>query len=549
MQHKKESVYVTPIGGLEEVGKNMMVIEYKEDMIIVDCGLKFPKLDTPGVDFVINDFNYIKQKSKNLRALVITHGHLDHIGAIPELFNIIKVKVYCTKFTKSLIDKMFDNYPKTPRPNYQYFNSNKKFTIGHFTIEGIPVNHSIIEAHSLAIETKAGTIIHTGDWRIDTKSNNNETIDIKKFKEYGKKGLLALFSDSTNAVKKGYNISEDSVSENLENMFLTTKGRLIIATFSSQINRIKEIIHLAKVFNRKIAIIGRSMQNMIELSSNLNILKKKDLFIDKRKIKNIAPEQLVILSTGTQGEDRSGLWEIANDSHKYVSLNKNDTIVFSSSFIPGNEFSINKLLNLLHKKELKIITSKDMDIHTTGHASVEELRTLIRWTKPQYFIPIHGENIQLINHKKIALKEGIAENNIHILENGQVLALDQHQAKVVDKVKLKTFYREGNKNQVINKELFDERLALSENGVVFIYLVIKELKLQEVEIKTKGFVDRNNAAVIQEIKDLVIDYVGNNTNQIKNKDDLEILIRRYIKKYLLKTINKTPTLFLKLNHQ
>ena len=545
-----DKLHITSLGGLEEVGKNMMVIEYKQEIIIIDCGLKFPKIDTPGVDFVINDFSYIKNNQKKLKGLIITHGHLDHIGAIPELLKIIDIKIYCTKFTQLLIEKVFNNYPNLSKPKYHFYTPNKHFSIGSFDIEGIPVNHSIIEACSFAITTPIGTIIHTGDWRIDSESNNNEQIDINKFKSYGEKGVLALFSDSTNAVKKGYNLSERSVSENLEDVFLTFKGRIIIATFSTQINRIKEVIHLSKLFNKKIFVSGRSMINIIEASMNLNILEESNLFIKPKDIKKIKPENTVILTTGTQGEEKAGLLLMAKGTHRFITLNKKDLIILSSSFIPGNEYPINNLLNLLYKKELNIITNKDKDIHATGHASIEELKSLINWVKPKYFIPIHGESIQLVNHKKIAIEEGIDEKNIFLISNGHKLEVGKKESKITDKIKLKSVYKEGKKTQILNNELFDERQALNQNGVIFLFIHISKLSVKDVEIQSKGFIDKNNGnKVTSFIKDLVINKANRSIDKIGEVDNkFEIGLKKEVRKYLRKELDKNPAIFLKVHY-
>ena len=547
MKTKKDRLSIIPIGGLEEVGKNMMVVEYKEEMIIIDCGLKFAKLDTPGVDFVVNDFSYVKNNQKKLKALVITHGHLDHVGAIPELLKDIDVPVYCTTFTRSLIEKVLGNYPTVDSPKYIFYIPNKPFKIGSFEIEGIPVNHSIIEANSLAIKTPVGVIIHTGDWRIDKESNNKEKIDVQCFKRYGKEGVLALFSDSTNAIKKGYNISERSVSENLENIFLTASGRIVIATFSTQVNRIKEVIRLAKVFNRKIAICGRSMIAMIEISMNLNVFDENDLFIDPKHVKKLSPEKVVILTTGTQGEERAGLQLMAKDAHRFITLKKEDTIVFSSSFIPGNEQSIGNLLNLLYKKELNVITNRDQGVHTTGHASEEEIRALIGWVKPKYFIPIHGEPIQLVSHKKIAMEEGIAENKIFLLENGDRLDFSSAGAEKSDKIKLKDVFKEGKKTHTINKELFEERNALSENGALFISVEIENLDCKYVEVQSKGFVDRNvSMEVIDDLKKIIENYIKMYVSKVaEDLKEFEIGIKREVRKYIHRELDKNPLIFLK----
>ena len=538
-----------PIGGLEEVGKNMMVVEYENKMIIIDCGIKFPKVDTPGIDYLFNDFSYIIENRHRLLGLVVTHGHLDHIGAIPLLLEKVKTPVYCTAFTQSLIKSILekDRREKT-EVNYRLFTPGKPFSIGSFQIEGIRVNHSIIRAVSLAVKTPAGTIIHTGDWRIDEAPKHEKKIDIEKFKEYGKKGVLALFSDSTNAVKKASNPTETSVSEALENVFLTTRGRIIIATFSTQLSRIKEIMSLANIFKRRIAVVGRSMNNIISIAMNMNFLEHSDLFIDLDKIKTLPPNELVVITTGSQGEKRAGLQLMALDSHRTVKLTKDDTVVLSSSFIPGNENSINVLLNQLYKKEVRVITNKDKEIHTSGHASEEDLKAMIDWVKPTWFIPIHGETIQLVSHKRIAIEKKIPAENIFLMTNGEKIEIGTGRARIISKINLTPYIWEGFSQGPLNQDLMEDRLTLSQNGVLCVSIYVKNLELASLDLDTRGCIDvRRNGRVIGDLRSLISDCViGKMTYLTSEQSKVEKEIKKRIQKYLRKNFDKAPLVFLSL---
>ena len=545
MKKNKNKVHILPLGGLEEVGKNMMVIEYKNELIIIDCGLRFSTPETPGIDFMVNDFSYVINNASKLKAVVITHGHLDHIGSLGYLLEKVTCPVFCTDFTRKLIAKILDEKHGHLKVSYKKITPGNVFEIGSFSIEGIRVNHSIIDAMSLAITTPAGVLIHTGDWRIDEKPTYESKIDIERFKAYGKKGVLCLFSDSTNAVKEGYNVSESIISQTLENIFLTAKARILIATFSTQVTRIKEIINLAKVFNRKVAVVGRSMINMISVSLRFDVLEDSDLFVDIKSVNDLDPSKVVILTTGTQGEERAGLILMAQGQHKHVKLNKKDTVILSSSFIPGNEFPIKKLLNHLHKNEINVITSKDMEIHTSGHASKEELKDLIGWVNPTYFVPIHGESIQLVHHKKLAMEKGIAEKNIFVIDNGTKLELSESGAKIIGRINLKGFYTVGANLFMINDTLFKERLELCEHGAVSLNIMVKELKLCHLEISTKGLIDRDtDHETLKEIQALIAKIIEAHLPEMyKDKKKVELKIKKELRRYFLSRLNKSPLVF------
>ena len=411
---------------------------------------------------------------------------------------------------KKLIEKVLSNNYLNISIEYNLFKS-ENFQLASFKIIPIKVNHSLIEAVSFAIETPVGTIIHTGDWRIDEEPTNTYKTDEKKFKELGEKGILALFCDSTNAIKNNMNLTEQSVSEGIEDVFLTAKDRIVIATFSTQISRIKDIINLCKLFKKKIAVTGRSIENMVKISHEEdNTNQHQDVFISIQEINKIQSNQLVILTTGTQGEINAGLKMMSKNKHRFVKLNKKDTIVLSSSFIPGNENSINNLLNDLYSLDLKVVTYKDKNIHTSGHANSNDIRTLIDWVKPKYYIPIHGEMIQLISNKNIAVEKNIPLKNIFIIQNGSQLEFMNESisnvqkdylntnCQVLDTIKLKRHYQYGNDIFAIEEGLFEDKQLLADEGVCFLNIKLNNNQIQNISIASRGFLPHKEEEILFE---------------------------------------------------
>ena len=419
MATKKQKLKVMALGGLEEIGKNMTVLEYNNDIIVIDCGLAFPEDDMLGIDLVIPDISYLMKNVEKVRGIVLTHGHEDHIGALPYVLKDLNVPIFGTLLTLGLLENKLKEHELTNKVVCHTVVPGESVKLGQMKVEFIHTNHSIADAVALAITTPLGVVIHTGDFKIDYTPIDGDIMDIHRFAELGKQGVLLLMSDSTNAERKGFTMSEKSVGSVFDRIFEETpKNRIMVATFSSNIHRIQQIINSAKTFGRKVAIIGRSMVNAVKTSSELGYLNiPSGTLIDISEIRNFKDEQLVIITTGSQGETMSALSRIASAEHKQVSVKPDDKIIISASSIPGNEKNISRVINELLKKGANVVYEGIADIHVSGHARQEELKLMLALTKPQYFMPVHGEYRQLIAHAETAEKMGVPHENVFIMKN------------------------------------------------------------------------------------------------------------------------------------
>ena len=382
------SVKIIPIGGLGAIGKNMTLFEHEDEIIIVDCGIMFPSDDMPGIDFIIPDFSYIKKNKSKIKAIIITHGHEDHIGAIPYLLKEVNVPIYATKLSIGLIQSRLEEKHLKQSPIFNEIKPRESITLGSFIIEFIKVNHSIIDGIGMAIQTKAGTIIHTGDFKIDFSPVDGIVTDLARFANYGEKGVLLLMSDSTNAEKPGYTKSESILIDKMIEIFSESKGRIIVATFASNIHRIQQVLDVAQRFNRKVVISGLTMLKNIEIASTLGYLSyKEDLIIEINEANNLPNKKIVIIGTGSQGEPMSALTRMANGTHRHFLAEKGDTVIITASVIPGNEKTVNNIVNSLMKLGAEVFYEQDKDIHVSGHASTEELKLMLSLTKPKFFMP------------------------------------------------------------------------------------------------------------------------------------------------------------------
>lgn len=416
------------LGGLEEVGRNMTLFQFDKEIIIVDMGLQFPEEDMPGIDYIIPDISYLQGKEKFIKAVIITHGHYDHIGGIPHIMpRIGNPPVYTGRLTNGIIKKREEEYSKTLQYAIHDIDESSRLTLGkNFKVEFFRVNHNIPDSFGVVIHTPAGTVVHTGDFKFDYNPLGDKPIDLTRLAMIGSKGVMALMADSTDAEHKGYQISENEVTTDLDKIFENAQGRIIAGTFASLLNRIQQLISLAEKHGRKVLIEGRSMQSNIEISHQLGYLKfKKGTFIESREIRRIPDKKLLIIGTGAQGERRAVLKRIANKEHKFLSIKKNDTVIFSSSVVPGNERSIQTLKDTLYRQGARVYHYKMMDVHAGGHAKQEDLKLMIRLMKPKYFIPIEGNHFMLRIHGEVAKSVGIDERNIFIANNGQVIEFER----------------------------------------------------------------------------------------------------------------------------
>ncbi len=543
---------VIPLGGLGEIGLNMMVYETEKDIIVVDSGIMFPEDYMLGIDMVIPDVKYLydPEKKSKIRGIVLTHGHEDHIGAIPYILREFNLPIFGTPFTLGILEEKLKEHDLPFKVSLFTVKTGDSITLGDFEIEFIRVAHSIIDGASLAIKTPVGTIIHTGDFKLDQTLEKNAATDINRLAYYGDNGILALFSDSTNIEKEGFTISENDIKKTFRNIFRDNNTRIIIALFASNVHRISELLSLAQEFNKKVIFSGRSLLTYTKVARKLGYLNiPDDILIDEETISYYKPEELLILTTGTQGEAMSALSRISVNDHKYIKIAPNDLVILSSKFIPGNEKAISKIINNLYRRGAEVYYENISKIHVSGHASKEELKFMINITKPKYFIPIHGELKHLYQHKKLAVSTGISTGNIFVMENGNSLVFEEGKKCRVDKkVYSGRIFVDGKGIGDVGTHTLKERAHLSENGMIIVLLVV-DTKTSSIisgpEIVSKGFVFEDYFKELNEtLRNIVTDVIEkdqkyDNVDWVKTKSD----IRKALKKYLNKTIDRHPFIF------
>ena len=512
-QNKKENtskLKIIPLGGLELIGMNITAFEYEDSIVVVDCGLSFPEDDMLGVDLVIPDITYLKNNADKVKGFVITHGHEDHIGALPYVLKELNVPVYATKLTMGIIENKLTEHNLIHNVRRKVVKFGQSINLGCFRIEFIKTNHSIADAAALAITTPAGVIVHTGDFKIDHTPLFGEAIDLARFAELGSKGVLALMADSTNVERQGYTPSEKNVGKRLDNLFAEhLKGRMIIATFASNVDRVQHIINSAHKYGRKVAVEGRSMVNIIATASELGYIKiPKNTLIETDQIKNYPDDQIVLITTGSQGETMAALSRMANSTHRKVSIVPSDTIIFSSSPIPGNEKNISKIMNELALKGAQIVFE---DTHVSGHACREELRLIYALTKPKYAIPVHGEYRHLMRHRELAIEMGIPKENAFVLAEGDVLELNKRQGKIAGKVQAGGILVDGLGVGDVGNIVLNDRKLLSQNGLIIATVTLQKhgnMILAGPDIVSRGFVYvRESESLMEGARDVARDAV------------------------------------------
>ena len=495
MPEKKsaESVRVAFLGGLNEIGKNMTLYECRGDMFLVDCGLSFPDDDLPGVDLVIPDFTFVEKNADKIRGLVVTHGHEDHIGGIAYLLKRINVPVYATKLTIGLIEGKLKEHGLLSRAQLIEIHAGDHISLGCFTLELIHVNHSIPDAVGIAIQSPAGTVIQTGDFKIDTTPIDGDMIDLARFCEYGRRGVLALLSDSTNAERPGFTMSERKVGESFATLFNKANNkRIIVATFASNIHRVQQIIDAACVRGRKVAVIGRSLENLVSIGSELGYLNVPDgVLIPIDTIKSYPDEKLVIITTGSQGEPMSALTKMAFSEHRKVTIGPNDYVIISATPIPGNEKMVSNVVNELMKLGADVIYEKMYEVHVSGHACQEELKLMLGIVKPKYFIPVHGEQKHLQKHAGLAEAMGISKKNIFIGNNGNRLELSSTSMRQISDVPSGDVYVDGIGVGDVGNIVLNDRKHLSRDGIIIVVATIDAETgtiMSGPDIVSRGFV-------------------------------------------------------------
>ncbi|MCQ4936224.1 MULTISPECIES: ribonuclease J [Anaerotignum] len=470
----KAKLKIAALGGLEEIGKNMTMLEYGNDIMVIDCGLAFPEDDMLGIDLVIPDVTYLIKNIDKVRGIVLTHGHEDHIGALPYILKQLNVPVFGTLLTLGLLENKLREHKMLDKTVLHTVVPRERVNLGQFNVEFIHTNHSIADSVALAIHTPIGTVVHTGDFKVDYTPIDGEIIDLQRFGELGKEGVLLLMSDSTNAERKGFTMSEKNVGKVFEKIFEDTpKNRIMVATFSSNIHRIQQVVNAAHMYGRKVAIIGRSMVNAVKTASELDYLTiPPRTLIDIGEIKNYKDEQLVIITTGSQGETMSALTRIAMNEHKQVSVKPEDKIIISASAIPGNEKNVTRVINELLKKGANVIYGDMEEIHVSGHARQEELKLMLALTKPKFFMPVHGEFMHLSCHKDLALSMGLDKNNIFIMKLGEVLEVTRNEAKVNGTVPAGRVMVDGLGVGDVGNIVLRDRKHLSQDGLMVVVVTM-----------------------------------------------------------------------------
>lgn len=539
-----DTLKVIFLGGVGEIGKNITAFEYKDDIIVVDCGSAFPNIDMPGVDLVIPDVSYLIDNIHKVRGIFITHGHEDHIGGLPYILKQLNVPIYASNMTLALLEHKFKEH-KLENVNVNVIKKNSIIKAGAFSIEFIKVNHSISGSFALYIQCPAANIFHTGDFKIDYSPIDGDIIDLARIAEIGKKGVTLMLSESTNIERQGYSMSESTVGKSLNNIFAQNTGRrLIVATFASNIHRVQQIIDLAEKYGRKVAFSGRSMFNVMEAASKIGEIKyDKNNIVDIEKTKKLDDSKLVIITTGSQGEPMSALTRMASGEYNKVSITDNDTIIISASPIPGNEKLVYNVINNLYQKGAKVIYESLADVHVSGHAFREELKLIYLLVKPKYFIPIHGENRHLKQHMEMVRELGHKPQNMFMAEIGSKIEVARKCFKRADNVTAGNVLVDGAGIGDVGSEVLRDRKHLSEDGVLLVIMSISQGgTISSTDVITRGFIyAKESADLIEEIKQVSINSI--NGIDLKVEVDREILknnIRKNLRNFLNKKIKRSP---------
>jgi ribonuclease J len=542
MQTKK--LKIIPLGGLGEFGMNCLALRWEDDIIVIDAGLMFPESELLGVDIVVPDITYLIENKQHVRAIVLTHGHEDHIGGLPWILNELKVPVYATEFTLAYVEGKLEEHELLDEIELIEIAPKEKFTIGPFTIEPIRVTHSLVDCVALAVETPVGVVIHTGDFKIDLSPLDDKAFDLHTFAEYGKRGVLALLQDSTNVERTGYTPSERAVIPRLDEIFSRTKKKLFFTCFSSSIYRIRIALELARAHGRKVAIVGRSMMESSEIAQDLGYIDiPPGLVIQPGQMRDYAPEQLMILISGTQGEPMSALSRAAVDNHKHAKIDPGDTVVLSSRIIPGNEKSIFRVIDHLCRRDANVIFDDGASglIHVSGHGCQEEMRLLINLVRPKFFIPVHGDYRNLRKHTQVAMETGAVEHAI-VIEDGDVLELDKNDARKKDKVTAgRILIDSGSSIDVVEDLVIRDRRILSEDGIVLAVVAINKRTgkvEQQPEVVMRGF---GGADITDQARELMLKTLdGLSTEQKADYGMVKEKVRAELKRLIQKTTGRRP---------
>lgn len=544
-EHK---ITITPLGGLGEIGGNMTIFETNNDAIIIDIGMSFPTESMHGVDILVPDFDYVRKIKNKIRGIIITHAHEDHIGAVPYFFKEFQFPIYATPLPLGMISNKFEEHGlKSFRSYFRPIEKRKVYELGEFEFELIHITHSIIDASALAITTKAGTIIHTGDFKIDHTPIDGYPTDLNRLAYYGERGVLCLLSDSTNSYKDGITKSESSVGKTFDSIFATAKGRVIMSTFSSNIHRVYQAIERGIKYGRKVCVIGRSMERNLWTAIELGYVNlDRKIFIDANEVVKYPDNEVLIVTTGSQGETMSALYRMATDEHKYIKIKPSDQVIISSKAIPGNETSVSTILNFLLKSGANVAHQDFSEIHVSGHAAQEEQKLMLRLIKPKFFLPVHGEYNHIVKHKETAMSCGIDERNIYLMSDGDQVEVCQRHIKRVKTVKTGKVFIDNQINKQIADDVVIDRQKLAEAGVVTIISQIdKNAKtLIHNRVISYGLVSERHArSLSKELEEILLQFLTNvKDDMLNDQRALENQIRQVIRKHIFRKLKKYPTI-------
>ena len=541
-----EKLKIIPLGGLDEIGKNMTVYEYGGEIIVVDCGMAFPGDDMYGIDCIIPDVSYLIKNRARIRGLFITHGHEDHVGAIPYVLKQINLPIYCTRFTAGLIKLKLEEHGLVKSTKLITVEPGKTVRAGKFNVEFIHVNHSIADSVAFAIHTKMGTVVHTGDFKIDSTPIDGEVIDLARLGELGKDGVLCLCADSTNVERPGFTPSEKTVGATFQRQFQNCEERIIVTTFASNVHRIQQVLDAAAACGRKVAVTGRSMENMMKVSTELGYMKvPKNTLVDINKIKGLPKNKQVIVTTGSQGEEMSALYRMAFSTHKQVELGAGDKVIISASAIPGNEVTVGRVINELFRKGVKVIYDRADMLHVSGHACQEELKIIHALTKPRFFVPLHGEQRMLQIHSQVAQQMGMERNHIAIAGNGSVIEITGKSMKLGGTVPAGEVYVDGSGVGDVGAVVMRDRKRLAEDGMVVVVMPVSShdgALLSQPEIITRGFIYvKESGDLMKELQNVAAD-AAESVSRKRGRDDGELkgAVKSAVSSYLFKTTKRNP---------
>ena len=537
---------IIPLGGLGEIGKNMTVVEFGSDMIIIDCGMGFPDESMYGIDIVLPDISYLRSNAEKIKGLILTHGHEDHIGAIPYVLRELDIPIYTTPLTAALVELKLEEHDLLYNTQIFTKKTGSVFRLGCFTIEFIHVNHSIPDAVALAITTPIGTIVHTGDFKIDLTPISGTMIDLARFGQLGNEGVLALLSDSTNVEKPGHSDSERKVGESFDSLFKGCDKRIIITTFASNVHRLQQIIDVAARYGRKVGITGRSMENVLRVASVLSYMDiPEDVIVDIDKLNKLPRNKAVIISTGSQGETMSALYRMAFSEHKQIKVDANDRVIISASAIPGNENMISRVIDELFLKGAEVIYDRHTDLHVSGHAPQEEQKMMLALVKPKYFIPVHGEYRMLVKHAELGRLMGVQPKNVVIAENGKVIELSRKYIKCEESVQAGAVLVDGSGVGEVGSVVMRDRHRLAEDGMIVVVMPFSSYDhtlLSDPEIVTRGFIYVKEAeALMEELKRVTIESIAACENQrINDYSAIKSKVKNNLSGFLYKTTRRNP---------